>query len=285
MLVLVELTDVIFAVDSVPAVLAVSHEQFIVFSSNAFAILGLRALYFLLADMHNRFTYLQEGLAVILAFVGVKMIIAEWYHIPTWASLAFIGLVLAGVDRSVDPPPRTRGRGRLPTAPRRSATGLRGPRVVADGRPSASGRWPSPTTTSSGLRSTVSIVDVVGQFVTLRKVGRNWVGLCPFHAEKSPSFNVREETGRYKCFGCDKSGDVFTFVQEHEHLDFVGAVEHLAAKAGHAAHLHLDAGSPASGPAASSWSRRWRRPSSGTTSDCSRIRRPGRPATTSARGG
>ena len=94
-LVLVELTDVIFAVDSVPAVLAVSHEQFIVFSSNAFAILGLRALYFLLADIHNRFIYLQQGLAIILAFVGVKMIIAEWYHIPTWASLGFIGLVLA----------------------------------------------------------------------------------------------------------------------------------------------------------------------------------------------
>ena len=85
----------IFAVDSVPAVLAVSHEQFIVFSSNAFAILGLRALYFLLADMHARFTYLQQGLAVILAFVGVKMIIAEWYHIPTGASLGVIGLVLA----------------------------------------------------------------------------------------------------------------------------------------------------------------------------------------------
>ncbi len=93
-LVLVEVTDVIFAVDSVPAVLAVSHEQFIVFSSNAFAILGLRALYFLLADMHARFTYLQQGLAVILAFVGVKMIIAEWYHIPTWLSLLVIALVL-----------------------------------------------------------------------------------------------------------------------------------------------------------------------------------------------
>jgi tellurite resistance protein TerC len=93
-LVLVEATDVIFAVDSVPAVLAVSHEQFIVFSSNAFAILGLRALYFLLADMHARFTYLQQGLAVILAFVGVKMIIADWYHIPTWLSLLVIALVL-----------------------------------------------------------------------------------------------------------------------------------------------------------------------------------------------
>src|SRR4051812_8651177 len=82
------------------------------------------------------------------------------------------------------------------------------------------------------LRSTVSIVDVVGQAVTLRKVGRNWVGLCPFHAERTPSFNVSETTGRYKCFGCDKGGDVFTFVQEHEHVDFVGAVELLAAKAG-----------------------------------------------------
>ncbi len=82
------------------------------------------------------------------------------------------------------------------------------------------------------LRSTVSIVDTVQQYVALKRVGRNWVGLCPFHAEKSGSFNVREETGRYKCFGCDKGGDVFTFVQEIEHLDFPGAVEHLAAKAG-----------------------------------------------------
>jgi tellurite resistance protein TerC len=93
-LMLVEATDVVFAVDSVPAVLAVSHEQFIVFSSNAFAILGLRALYFLLADMHSRFRYLQQGLAIILAFVGIKMIIAEWYHIPTALSLTIIALVL-----------------------------------------------------------------------------------------------------------------------------------------------------------------------------------------------
>jgi tellurite resistance protein TerC len=93
-LVLIEFTDVLFAVDSVPAVLAVSREQFIVFSSNAFAILGLRALYFLLADAHARFTYLKEGLAIILAFVGVKMLIAEWYHIPTWISLLVIAIVL-----------------------------------------------------------------------------------------------------------------------------------------------------------------------------------------------
>ncbi len=82
------------------------------------------------------------------------------------------------------------------------------------------------------IRSTVSIVDVIGQHVQLKRAGRNWVGLCPFHAERSPSFNVREETARYKCFGCDKSGDVFTFVQEIEHTDFLGAVEYLANRAG-----------------------------------------------------
>lgn len=82
------------------------------------------------------------------------------------------------------------------------------------------------------IRSTVSIVDVVSARVQLKKTGRNWVGLCPFHAERSPSFNVREETGRYKCFGCDASGDVFRFVQEIEHVDFVTAVEQLAATAG-----------------------------------------------------
>jgi DNA primase len=82
------------------------------------------------------------------------------------------------------------------------------------------------------LRSTVSIVDVVQHYVALKRVGRNWVGLCPFHAEKTGSFNVREEMGRYKCFGCQAGGDVFTFVQEIEHLDFPGAVEQLAARAG-----------------------------------------------------
>jgi tellurite resistance protein TerC len=93
-LLLVEATDVVFAVDSVPAVLALSREQFLIFSSNAFAILGLRALYFLLADMHAKFEYLQQGLAVILAFVGIKMLIVEWYHVPTPISLGFIAIVL-----------------------------------------------------------------------------------------------------------------------------------------------------------------------------------------------
>jgi len=82
------------------------------------------------------------------------------------------------------------------------------------------------------IRSTVSIVDIVQAHVALRKVGRNWSGLCPFHAEKSPSFTVREEMGRYHCFGCSASGDVFKFVQEIEHTDFVGSVEYLANKAG-----------------------------------------------------
>jgi DNA primase len=90
------------------------------------------------------------------------------------------------------------------------------------------------------IRSTVSIVDVIGQHVQLKRTGRNWVGLCPFHAERTPSFNVREETGRYRCFGCDKSGDVFTFVQEIEHTDFVGSVEHLANRVG----LQLKSSSP-----------------------------------------
>ncbi len=82
------------------------------------------------------------------------------------------------------------------------------------------------------LRAAVSIVDVVQQYMALRRVGRNWVGLCPFHGERTPSFNVREETGRYRCFGCGAAGDVFNFVQQIEHLDFGAAAEHLAGKAG-----------------------------------------------------
>jgi len=94
-LVLVEITDVIFAVDSVPAVLAVTNEQYIAFASNAFAILGLRALYFLLADMRDRFKYLQTGLGVILAFVGIKMTLSYWWHMPIAASLSVIAMILA----------------------------------------------------------------------------------------------------------------------------------------------------------------------------------------------
>jgi DNA primase len=82
------------------------------------------------------------------------------------------------------------------------------------------------------LRASLVLSDVIGQYVALRRVGRNQVGLCPFHAERSGSFNVRDETGRYRCFGCGAAGDVFKFVQEIEHVDFVTAVEQLAAKAG-----------------------------------------------------
>ncbi len=96
-LVLIEATDVVFAVDSVPAILAVSREPFIVFASNAFAILGLRSLYFLLGGMQGKFRYLNIGLGVILAFVGIKMLLIGRpfeVHMPTWLSLSVIALVL-----------------------------------------------------------------------------------------------------------------------------------------------------------------------------------------------
>ena len=89
-LVVIEISDLIFAVDSVPAVLAVSREQFIVFASNAFAILGLRALYFLVADLKDRFVYLKTAISVILVYVGAKMIVSYWHHVPTVLSLGVI---------------------------------------------------------------------------------------------------------------------------------------------------------------------------------------------------
>ncbi len=101
-LVVIEVSDVIFAVDSVPAVLAVSREQFIVFASNAFAILGLRALYFLLADMRERFVYMPHTISLLLVYVGVKMSIAIWYHIPVPISLGIIiGVLTVGILASI----------------------------------------------------------------------------------------------------------------------------------------------------------------------------------------
>ncbi len=93
-LIVVETTDVIFAVDSVPAILAISLDPFIVYSSNVFAILGLRALYFALAGVMQMFHHLHYGLSMILVFVGVKMLIADWYKIPISIALGFIALVL-----------------------------------------------------------------------------------------------------------------------------------------------------------------------------------------------
>ena len=93
-LVMIETTDVVFALDSIPAILSITTDPFIVFSSNIFAILGLRALYFALAGIMQLFSYLQYGLALILIFVGIKMMIGDVFHIPTIYALGFIGVVL-----------------------------------------------------------------------------------------------------------------------------------------------------------------------------------------------
>ncbi len=93
-LIVVETTDLIFAFDSIPAILAITHDPFIVFTSNAFAILGLRALYFALAGFMDKFHYLKIGLSIILVFIGIKMLIAGVFHIPTSASLIVIILIL-----------------------------------------------------------------------------------------------------------------------------------------------------------------------------------------------
>jgi len=117
-LVAVELADIVFAVDSIPAIFAVTSEPFLVFASNAFAILGLRSMYFLLADMIKRFRYLSVGLAAVLAFVGVKMLLIDVYKIPIAVSLAVIIATLAvsvvvsirttTVDGAVHPDPHPR---------------------------------------------------------------------------------------------------------------------------------------------------------------------------------
>jgi tellurite resistance protein TerC len=92
----VELTDLIFAVDSIPAVFAVTTDPFVVFTSNIFAILCLRSLYFLLKELADRFHLLHYGLAIILVFIGVKMLVVEWYKIPIGIALGVVGLVLVG---------------------------------------------------------------------------------------------------------------------------------------------------------------------------------------------
>ena len=92
------------------------------------------------------------------------------------------------------------------------------------------------------VRSSVTLSDVVSPYSQLRRTGRSQVGLCPFHSERSPSFSVNDETGRYMCFGCGVKGDVFTFVQQMEHLDFVGSVERIASKAGIELHYTSGAG-------------------------------------------
>lgn len=109
-LVLVEVTDIIFAVDSIPAIFAVTSEPFLVFTANAFAILGLRAMYFLLADLIHRFKYLKVGLAFVLVWVGVKMALLDVFYIPTPVSLAVVATIITvSITASLI---ATRGQGR-----------------------------------------------------------------------------------------------------------------------------------------------------------------------------
>jgi len=95
-LIVVEVSDLVFAVDSIPAVFAVTTDPFIVYTSNAFAILGLRSLYFFLADLKDRFRYLTHGLSIVLVFVGGKLLLSPWIHPPAWLSLVVIGAVIGG---------------------------------------------------------------------------------------------------------------------------------------------------------------------------------------------
>lgn len=108
-LLLVEASDLVFAVDSIPAIFAITTDPFIVFTSNIFAIMGLRALYFLLADMAERFHFLKYGLAMVLAFIGAKMLIAPWYHMPVQLSLGIVltTLVVSVLASLLSKPPET----------------------------------------------------------------------------------------------------------------------------------------------------------------------------------
>jgi len=103
----VEVTDLIFAVDSVPAILVISKDPFIIYTSNIFAILGLRALYFVVGGMMDRFHYLKIGLGMILIFIGVKMVAQEFYKMPAWMSLAVVvGLLAGSIVASLLRPPK-----------------------------------------------------------------------------------------------------------------------------------------------------------------------------------
>ena len=118
--VLVATFDVVFAVDSIPAIFAVTRETFIVFAANAFSLLGLSSLYFVLAGMIGRFRYLNVGLAAVLVFVGAKMALSDVFHIPVYVSLAVIVLTLAlAVGASLLRMPDLRGTAADPTTDER----------------------------------------------------------------------------------------------------------------------------------------------------------------------
>ena len=111
-LVLVEVTDLIFAIDSIPAIFGITRDPFLVFTSNIFAVLGLRSLFFLLATVVTKFHLLKYGLAVILTFVGAKMLAEEWIHVPILLSLGIVVTVLAGsILASLRWPPAVESRG------------------------------------------------------------------------------------------------------------------------------------------------------------------------------
>lgn len=95
-IVALELTDILFAIDSVPAAFSVAESPYVIYSSNAFAILGLRSLYIVLADLLRKLEYLHYGLSAILVFAAVKMIVGEWVHLPAWASIGIIVAILGG---------------------------------------------------------------------------------------------------------------------------------------------------------------------------------------------
>jgi tellurite resistance protein TerC len=125
-LIMVEVTDVLFAVDSIPAIFGITHDPFIVYTSNVCAILGLRSLYFLLAGLVHKFVYLKPALAIILSFIGLKMLLADVYYIPTVASLGVVGFVLlAAIGLSL-----LVGRQRLATAEPAAETHHHSPSVT-----------------------------------------------------------------------------------------------------------------------------------------------------------
>ncbi len=156
----VESSDIMFAVDSIPAIFAITHDPFIVFTSNIFAILGLRSLYFVLAGVLDRFRYMKYSLVVLLAFIGVKMLIAEFYHIPTLISLGAICLILAAgvvasllrrpdASDSAQPAAQHAGAGHEPaaapraSAPRASALHAEAPPATAGHAASTPGGAPA----------------------------------------------------------------------------------------------------------------------------------------------
>jgi tellurite resistance protein TerC len=139
-LVAIAVTDVVFALDSIPAVFGVTRDLFVVFTSNAFAVLGLRALYFLLAGSADRFVYLKPGIALLLVFIGVKMLLYDVVHMPIWVSLVVIAVIVAAAVGASLWHDRRRQRARPdPAAPDPAAPDPEAPEPAAPQRPEPQG--------------------------------------------------------------------------------------------------------------------------------------------------